>query len=318
MNANDAGQRLDKFLSKTLKELPKSLMCKYIRKKCIKINGKKCDISTRLVEGDVLTFFIKDEFFETKYDEYDFLKAPVKLDIVYEDENIMLLNKKPGLLVHPDETYHFDSLIARVQHYLYDKGDYDPADQHSFAPALVNRIDRNTCGIVIAVKNSESLRIMNQKMKDRELEKFYICKVVGHFKEKSGLLEDFLVKDEKKKRVFISKKRMPDSKIIRTQYRVISEDKSTSTLEVKLLTGRTHQIRAHMAFVGHPIVGDGKYGANKTNRALGLKYQALCSYKLSFNFKNDAGRLQYLAGKCFKVKDIWFLKVEIENLQKRV
>jgi len=318
VNANDAGQRLDKFLSKTLKELPKSLMCKYIRKKCIKVNGKRCEVSTRLVEGDVLTFFIKDEFFEPKYDEYDFLKAPVKLDIVYEDANIMLLNKKPGLLVHPDETYHFDSLIARVQHYLYDKGEYDPADQNSFVPALVNRIDRNTCGIVIAVKNSESLRIMNQKMKDRELEKFYICKVVGRFKDKSGLLEDFLTKDEKKKKVFVSQKRTPDSKTIRTQYKVLSEDKNMSVLEVKLLTGRTHQIRAHMAFIGHPIVGDGKYGENKVNRALGFKYQALCSYKLKFKFKSDAGRLQYLNGKCFEVKDIWFVKDQIENLQKRV
>ncbi len=318
VNANDAGQRLDKFLSKTLKELPKSLMCKYIRKKCIKVNGKRCEVSTRLAEGDVLTFFIKDEFFESKYDEYDFLKAPVKLDIVYEDENIMLLNKKPGLLVHPDETYHFDSLIARVQHYLYDKGEYDPADQNSFAPALVNRIDRNTCGIVIAVKNSESLRIMNQKMKDRELEKFYICEVVGRFKDKSGLLEDFLTKDEKKKKVFVSKKRTPDSKTIRTQYKVLSEDKNMSVLEVKLLTGRTHQIRAHMAFIGHPIVGDGKYGENKVNRSLGFKYQALCSYKLKFNFKSDAGILQYLNGKCFEVKDIWFLKDKIEKLQKRV
>lgn len=318
VNANDAGQRLDKFLSKTLKELPKSLMCKYIRKKCIKINGKKCEVSTRLVKGDVLTFFIKDEFFEPRYDKYDFLKAPVKLDIVYEDENIILLNKKCGLLVHPDEMYHFDSLIARVQHYLYDEGEYDPVNQNSFAPALVNRLDRNTCGIVIAVKNSESLRIMNQKMKDRELEKFYICKVVGRFKQKSGLLEDFLIKDEKKKTVFISRKRIPDSKMIRTQYKVLSEGENTSMLEVKLLTGRTHQIRAHMAFIGHPIVGDGKYGNNKVNRELGFKYQALCSYKLKFNFKSDAERLQYLNGKCFEVQDIWFVKDEIKKLQKRV
>ena len=188
ISANDSGQRLDKFLTKKFRNMPQSLMYKYIRTKYIKLNGKKCDISSRLQTGDILTLYIKDEFFEEEYDSYDFLKAPVKLDIIYEDENIMLLNKKPGLLVHPDETYHFDSLIARIQHYLYDKGEYDPKNENSFAPALVNRIDRNTGGIVIAAKNAETLRIMNQKLKDREIEKLYLCIAVGIFKKKEALL----------------------------------------------------------------------------------------------------------------------------------
>ena len=166
---NDANQRLDKFLQKRFKTLPKSLMYKYIRKKCIKVNGKKCDIQTMLKEGDVLTFYIKDEFFEaSKQKSYEFMKAPKTFDIVYEDENLILIDKKPGIIVHPDKNYHFDSLVARVQHYLYDKGEYNPDEEKAFAPALVNRIDRNTGGIVIAAKNADSLRILNAKMKTSE------------------------------------------------------------------------------------------------------------------------------------------------------
>ena len=303
---NDSGQRLDKFLTKRFKNMPQSLMYKYIRTKYIKLNGKKCEISSRLNEGDILTLYIKDEFFEEQPDEYDFLKAPVKIDIIYEDENIMLLNKKPGLIVHPDENYHFDSLIARVQHYLYDKGEYEPKKENSFAPALVNRIDRNTGGIVIAAKNAETLRIMNQKVKDRELEKLYLCIAVGIFEKKSDLLTGYLEKNEKQNRVYISKKPTENSKTIKTRYRVLSEKNGLSLLEVDLLTGRTHQIRAHLASIGHPLLGDGKYGKNEINRKMGYKWQALYSYKLSFKFTTDGGILEYLNGKTFTAPDVWF------------
>ena len=306
IGANDAGQRLDKFLSKKFKNMPKSLMYKYIRKKCIKLNGKKCDIAVKLNEGDVLTFFIKDEFFEAVPDQYDFLKAPVKLDIIYEDDHIMLLNKKPGLIVHPDENYHFDSLIARVQHYLYDSGKYDPKDENSFAPALVNRIDRNTGGIVIAAKTAEALRILNQKLKDRELEKLYLCTAIGIFKKKEGLLVDYLEKNEKQNKVYISRKPTPNSKIIKTKYKVLAEKDNFSLVEVDLLTGRTHQIRAHMAYIGHPLLGDGKYGKNEINRKMGYKWQALYSYKLTFRFTTDGGALEYLNGRSFTAPDVWF------------
>ena len=304
---NDAGQRLDKFLTKRFKNLPQSLMYKYIRKKCIKINGKKCDIDTRLNEGDVLTFYIKDEFFEEVQEEqYDFLKAPSKLDIIYEDENIMLLNKKPGLIVHPDENYHFDSLIGRIQHYLYDKGEYDPADERAFAPALVNRIDRNTGGIVIAAKTAAALRILNRKLKDRELEKLYLCTAVGIFDKKEDILTAYLEKNEKQNRVYISDKPTPNGKPIKTGYRVLAEKDGFSLLEVRLYTGRTHQIRAHMAHIGHPLLGDGKYGKNEINRRMGYKWQALYSYKLSFCFTADGGELEYLNNRTFTAPDVWF------------
>ncbi len=303
---NDSNQRLDKFLTKRFKNLPKALMYKYIRTKYIKLNGKRCEIGSRLQEGDVLTLYIKDEFFEPVQNEYDFMKAPAKLDIVYEDENIMLLNKKPGLIVHPDENYHFDSLIARVQHYLYDKKEYNPEQENSFAPALVNRIDRNTGGIVIAAKNAESLRILNQKLKDRELEKLYLCTAVGIFDKKEDLLTGYLEKNEKQNRVYITKKPTPNSRTIKTKYKVLAEKNNFSLVEVDLLTGRTHQIRAHLASIGHPLLGDGKYGKNEINRKMGYKWQALYSYKLTFKFTTDGGILNYLNNRTFTAPKVWF------------
>lgn len=311
--ANDSGQRLDKFLSKRFKNLPSALMYKYIRTKYIKVNGKRCEISTRLQTGDVLTLYIKDEFFAEAPDEYDFLKAPVKLDILYEDENILLLNKKPGLLVHPDDTYHFDSLIARVQHYLYEKKEYDPKLENSFAPALVNRIDRNTAGIVIAAKNAEALRILNQKLKDREMDKRYLCIVTGTLSRKEALLTGYLEKNEQKNRVYISSRPAPNAKTIKTRYRVLAERNQFSLLEVELLTGRTHQIRAHFASIGHPLLGDGKYGKNEINRKMGYRYQALCSYQLTFRFSTDSGALNYLNGQTFTVPEVWFTEYFMDS-----
>ena len=306
---NDAGQRLDKFLTKAYPNLPQSMMYKSIRKKDIKLGGKRCAINTHLQEGDVLTLYLKDEFLQCEPEQFDFLKAPAKLNILYEDQNLLLLDKKPGLIVHPDENYHFDSLIARVQHYLYDKGEYNPHDENSFTPALVNRIDRNTGGIVMAAKNAETLRILNQKVKDRELCKLYLCLVSGHLNPKEATLKAFLEKNEKQNRVYIFSQPSPETKAIQTRYRVLQEKTDCSLVEVDLLTGRTHQIRAHMASIGHPLIGDGKYGTNTINKRFGLKYQALYSYKLRFDFRTDAGILAYLDKKEFEVKGIWFLPI---------
>ena len=304
---NDGDQRVDKFLTKTYPNLPQSMLYKSIRKKDIKVNGQRCQISTRLKEGDVVSLFLKEEFFQKEERPEDFLKAPKKLSILYEDEHVMLLDKKPGLIVHPDENYHFDSLIARVQHYLYDKGEFDPKGENAFAPALVNRIDRNTGGIVMAAKNAEALRILNQKVQDRELHKFYLCVVCGHLRRKEDLLTGYLEKNEAQNRVYISQKPKEGAKTIRTRYRVLEERRDFSLVEVELLTGRTHQIRAHFASIGHPLAGDGKYGKNAVNKTTGFPYQALYSYKLRFDFQTDGGALAYLDGKEFTAGDVWFL-----------
>ena len=304
---NDGGQRLDKFLTKTYPNLPQSMLYKAVRTKDVKLNGKRCQCGDRLREGDVVSLFFAEQFLQKEERPEDFLKAPKKISILYEDDNVMLLDKKPGLIVHPDENYHFDSLIARVQHYLYDKGEYDPKAEKAFAPALVNRIDRNTGGIVMAAKNAEALRILNQKVKDREVRKFYLCVVCGRLEEKEALLTGYLEKNEAQNRVYISRRPKEGAKTIRTRYRVLEERRDFSLVEVELLTGRTHQIRAHFASIGHPLAGDGKYGKNAVNKNTGFPYQALYSYKLRFEFEAGGGALGYLDGREFTAGDVWFL-----------
>ena len=303
---NDASQRLDKFIVKNCPALPSSLMFKYIRTKRIKVNGKRAEISTRLQEGDTVEAYINDEFFVSVQPKYDFLSAPAKLDIVYEDENILLADKKQGLLVHPDKNEYGDTLIARIQHYLYDKGEYKPQDENSFRPALANRIDRNTGGIVIAAKNAESLRILCEKIKYREIEKKYLAVIHGVPKKKSDLLEGYLEKNEKKNKVFLKSGKTDSSLTIKTRYTVLESRAGLSLVEVELLTGRTHQIRAHMASIGHPLLGDGKYGKSASDKKMGFDKQALYSYSLKFDFRTDAGILSYLNGKRFTVKEVWF------------
>lgn len=306
---NDAGQRLDKFLSKAVSGLPASLMYKYIRTKKIKVNRKRAEQNYFLCEGDEIQLFIREEFFGSPEKDTGALsRITPKISVVYEDENIILCNKRPGVLVHEDDGASDNTLIMHVKAYLYRKGEYDPEDEQSFAPALCNRIDRNTGGIVIAAKNAEALRVMNQKIKDDEIRKFYICAVHGRMERDRETLTAYLKKDARNNTVTVSDKARDGYKNIITKYRTLTRHGDSSLLEVELVTGRTHQIRAHMAHIGHPLLGDGKYGVNRTDREKGYKYQALYSYRLIFDFKDDTGALGYLRGREVSIdaRDIWF------------
>ncbi|MDK2933505.1 MAG: rRNA pseudouridine synthase [Clostridiales bacterium] len=306
---NDANQRIDKFLQKYFKTMPLGLIYKYIRKKRVKVNGKKVEINYKLSEGDVIDLYINDEFFEQASPQQLFKPTDSKINIIYEDKNIILIDKEPGMIVHADENEQSNTLITHVQSYLYYKKEYQPHLENTFAPALCNRIDRNTGGIVIAAKNAETLRIINEKIKNKEIKKFYLCIVKGILKKKEGNLTDYLTKDCSLNKVFISAKAKTGGKKIVTKYKVLKEKNNISLLEVELITGRTHQIRAHLASIGHPLLGDDKYGDKAFNRSMGFKYQALYSYKLKFDFVSDAGTLNYLKGKTFILTEVPFTKI---------
>lgn len=293
--------------------MPNALIYKFIRKKCVSVNRKKVTERYILQEGDVLSFFISDEFFGEEQESRPYESIRPQLCVAYEDENILIADKPAGLIVHADDREQYNTLINHIQAYLLQKGEYHPEQENCFAPALCNRIDRNTQGLVIAAKNARALAEMNKIIKCRLLEKRYLAVVHGRFTEQDGVLHTRLEKDQKTNKVHQSAKY---GKEAITKYRVLAyhKEKQLSLLEIELLTGRTHQIRAQFATIGHPLLGDGKYAVNKADRAFGYTYQALCSYSLRFfpgkePLQETFPCLSYLKGLSVQASDPAFLQL---------
>lgn len=314
---NDAEQRLDKFMSKMFRTMPQSMLYKYIRLKCVRVNGAHVGPETVLHIGDELRFYIRDEYFpDTQSSGIDYAGIHPDFGVVYEDTNILVIDKPVGLICQPDDKEVRNTLSNQLLAYLTQRGEYDAEKKQSFVPALCNRIDKNTQGIVLAAKNASALRILNEKIRHREISKYYQCLVFGTMPQKQAMLTAYLKKDAKSNTVRVSTVCQDSSfRQIRTAYEVLATDGTFSLLRVQLLTGRTHQIRAHMAFIGHPLVGDTKYGVNARNRGLPFRYQALSSCEVVFDFGSDAGCLNYLKGKRFSVKPFFADYEIVKNLK---
>ena len=321
---NDAGQRLDKYLLKSLPMLPQSLMYKAIRKKKIKVNRTRAEISQKLCEGDTVQLFLPPELLAGEGDAgtEPYRTVTPHIDIIYENDEIILVDKKPGMAVHGGDDSagggsridERDTLINNILAYLWRSGEYDPESERSFTPALCNRIDRNTGGIVIAAKDAEALRDMNRLIREDQLSKFYLCLCHGSMERPAATLHGYLAKDSARNLVRVEDHPFPGAREIITKYRVLDTRgkgaDAVSLLQVELVTGRTHQIRAHLAHIGHPLLGDGKYGINRADRQEGFKYQALYAWRLDFDIPGDGGSLAYLRGRSFRLNpaDIWFTK----------
>ncbi len=304
---NDAGQRLDRFLAKAVPLLPASLAQKYIRLRRIKVNGARAQRDQRLREGDVLQCYVNDEFFDAPDGNNAYLTiAAPRLRVVYEDENLLLLDKPAGQLCHAGEDGGGVTLVDHLLAYLYQKRAWRPREENAFTPALCNRIDRNTSGLVIAAKNAEALRILNEKIRAREIAKYYLCVCLGRPEPPEGRLERFLRRDERTGRVSVYRHPVPDGRSAVTLYKTLETRGGLSLLEAELLTGRTHQIRACFADIGHPLLGDGKYGSGEANRRYGETGQLLCACRARFDFPTDAGALNYLRGREFSVDSVPF------------
>ena len=288
---NDAGQRLDKFAEKATASLPRSLMYKAIRTKKIKVNRKRCEPGQILAEGDTVQMFLAPEFFGEK--DLAFLRLEPKLTVAYEDENVLIVCKEEGQSCHSDETQETGTLIDHIKSYLAKKGEYRPEAENAFAPALANRIDRNTSGLVMAAKNAPALRALNDMIRARRVEKIYLAWVHGAFTE-PGTATLYLQKDEAEKRVRVSTAPREGYLTAITEYAPLVTRGDRQLLEVRLHTGRTHQIRATFAALGHPLVGDAKYGKDRDDPV--FPHQALRAQTLVFH-PEEGSFLSYLADK---------------------
>lgn len=296
ITSNEAGQRFDKFLRKYLNNMPLSGIYKAIRKKDIVVNGKKSSEKYILNEGDVVKFKIELNAVEKKK-ELDFLNVEYDFDIAYEDDNLLIVEKKPGVLVHHDEGKENLTLTDEVKAYLYDKGQYNPEKEKTFAPSPCNRLDRNTEGLVIFAKNYDTLKGVNEIIRNGTLKKYYMTLVKGKIKD--GVYTAYMVKNPNTNRVKISKENVKDSKEIITDVKTLDSIGAFSLVEIDLITGRSHQIRAHLSWLKNPIVGDPKYGDAKVNNYFkneyGVQSQMLIAYKLTF--KECPESIKYIEGK---------------------
>ena len=301
------GRKLVRFLQKTMPAAGIGQIRKFLRLGRVKVDGKKGNEETVLALGQKVDIYVEDAFFEEIEKEDPFYsKIRPKLTILYEDAHIMLLDKRAGLVCHPDEGEKVHTLLTYAQAYLYQKGEWNP--KQDFAPALCNRIDRFTAGIVILAKTQEAARAMDAKLRTHEVQKYYLCIVHGRMKYPDGTLRHFLTKKPEQKKVTISRRNEPGSKETITHYRAVDEGNGLTLVECLLGTGRTHQIRAQFAFIGHPLLGDNQYGSAKDNAKYGrMNGQALCAYRLMFDFDADVPCLEGLNGRAFQVKNVPFV-----------
>ena len=298
---NEAGQRLDKFLAKYMNLAPKSFFYKMMRKKNITLNGKKCEGAEKLNEGDTVRLFFADETIEKFSDSPDLSlkkEKKQKLSVLYEDEHILLINKPSGMLSQKAKESDL-SLVEYLIDYLIEEGAVTRESLRSFRPSVCNRLDRNTSGIVAAGKSLAGLQMLSEVFRDRSIHKYYQCIVEGEMREKQTI-DGWLLKDSASNRVRILGKKeaasYPDALPIKTEYEPISTNRTLTLLKVTLITGRSHQIRAHLSSIGHPIVGDPKYGSGKKYN--GIHHQLLHSYRLEF--PDLAEPFGYLSGRSFE------------------
>ena len=302
------GRRLTRFLQKAMPSATMGQIRRFLRLGRVKVDGKRADEETVLHESAVVDMYVEDEFFaEAERADPFYSKIRPKLTILYEDEQVMLLSKRAGLVCHPDEGEKVHTLLTYAQAYLYQKGEWNP--KTDFAPALCNRIDRFTAGIVILAKTQEALRAMDAKIRTHEVQKYYLCIVHGRMKYPEGTLRHWLTKKPEQKKVTVLRKNEPGSKEAVTYYQVIDERDGLTLCECLLGTGRTHQIRAQFAAIGHPLLGDNQYGQARQNEKYGrANGQALCAYRLIFAFEGDAGCLNGLSGLTVQVRDVPFVR----------